>query len=445
MKIQQVLCESEMFQGSGQGSFLLCDSVSDNENLTRYNGMIDLVYIDPPFFTGKKFKYKSKVGEKGYKGDPNYILTIDNDFDNSEGGREQYLEFMKKALLAARDLLKDTGSIYIHIDYRVSAYIRLLADEVFGEQNFLNEIIWHYKSGGRAVNCFSRKHDTLYLYRKGKKTYFNPEAVGEVRGTAKRNNMRKAFDESGKAYFSITTGGKEYRYYEDSILTLSDVWTDIAHLHQKDPERTGYPTQKPEALLNRVILASCPENGCVADIFAGSGTTAAVSAKLRRNWVAADANIHSYICTKKRVIEAGGMFSSRLTGCSETPAHVEIAAFKNLDSITVTLLGYNLSSGQETFQDADYSVRQISFFEGQSYSNNRISTEGYIKGSNLSVVDFWAVGFYKDGCFTASEYSLRSAKNPVIKKTLSAKLAKGVPCINIIDSYGNNTYFALHM
>lgn len=445
MKIQQVSCESEVFAGSGEGLFLLCDSISDNECFKKYHGMIDLIYIDPPFFTGKKFKYKRKIGEKGYKGDPNYILTLESNFDSIEGGMEQYLEFMKKALLAAKDLLKDTGSIYIHIDYRTSAHVRLLADEIFGEQNFLNEIIWHYKSGGRAVNCFSRKHDTIYLYKKGKKAYFNPEAVGEVRGAERRNNMRKSYDEHGRAYFSITTGGKEYRYYEDSLLTLSDVWTDISHLHQKDPERTGYPTQKPEALLKRIILASSPGGGYVADIFAGSGTTAVTAAKLNRNWVAADASIHSYVTTKKRVIEAGGMFSSKLTAYTSAPVQVEIAAFRNLDNVTVTLLGYNLSSEQDTYEDADYSIRQISFFEGQSFDQNRASTAEYKNGSNLSVVDFWSVGYFKDGCFTAGEYSLRSAKNPAIKKTLSAKSTKGVPCINIMDSFGNNTYFALHM
>ena len=138
-------------------------------------------------------------------------------------------------------------------------------DKIFGEKNFLNEIIWHYQSGGRAKRHFSRKHDNILFYRKSPKHYFNIEAVGKERGTKKRNHMKMQVDNNGKVSWTIKSGGRVYRYYQDSKIYPSDVWTDISHLHQRDPERLGYDTQKPEALLERIILSSSRPGDLVAD------------------------------------------------------------------------------------------------------------------------------------------------------------------------------------
>jgi hypothetical protein len=152
----------------------------------------------------------------------------------------------------------------------------------------MNEIIWAYRSGGRATRCYPRKHDTILFYRKSKKVFFNIKAVGQPRGQERRNHMKRFIDEDGRVGFSIRSNGKTYTYYEDSLIYPSDVWSDIEHLQQKDRERTGFLTQKPELLLKRIIAASSEPGDLVLDLFSGSGTTAAAATKLKRRFLAVD-------------------------------------------------------------------------------------------------------------------------------------------------------------
>lgn len=148
----------------------------------------------------------------------------------------------------------------------------LLCDEIFGEDMFLNEIVWSYESGGRAKKYFSRKHDTILLYARSKDYHFDLRRVPLVRAEHRKNQMRRCVDENGRSYSQITTGGKVYRYYDDAPVYPGDVWSDISHLQQKDPERTGYPTQKPLKLLERLLLPVVREGDMVADLCCGSGT-----------------------------------------------------------------------------------------------------------------------------------------------------------------------------
>jgi len=259
--------------------------------LSEYKGKIDLIYIDPPYLTGLDFKTK----------DGNFAYT-------DKFTKEGYLQFVYERLYTMKELLSDTGSIYVHVDYRTSHYIKLILDDIFGEDNFRNEIIWHYQSGGRQKNTFSKKHDTIFYYSKSDKWIFNIHDVGIERGANKRNNMKREIDENGKVYFTIKSANKIYKYYEDEKLTPPDVWCDISHLQQKHPERLGYPTQKPEALLERIIKASSNEGDLVADFFAGSGTTLAVSQKLNRNWIGVDLGDESIKTIKERMINLDATF-----------------------------------------------------------------------------------------------------------------------------------------
>ena len=199
-----------------------------------------------------------------------------------------YLAWLRKILVGCHQLLDPRGSIYLHLDYRMSHKARLMLDEIFGESNFMNEIIWAYRSGGRATRCYPRKHDTILFYRKSKKVLFNIKAVGSPRGQERRNHMKRFIDEDGRVGFSIRSNGKTYTYYEDSLIYPSDVWSDIEHLQQKDRERTGFLTQKPEMLLKRIIAASSESGDLVLDLFSGSGTTAAAATKLGRRFLAVD-------------------------------------------------------------------------------------------------------------------------------------------------------------
>ncbi|MBE5784200.1 MAG: site-specific DNA-methyltransferase [Clostridiales bacterium] len=273
--------KGEILPTGGPGIFLGGRAEQLSEALaSEYEGKVQLIYLDPPFGTGDTFSVKLSTGKKK--------LTLPAYSDKLS--REDYLAMMRSVLTACHNMLTPEGSLYLHIDYRMSPYLRLMLDEIFGEKNFMNEIIWAYKSGGRSTKHFSRKHDVILFYRKSKSVYFDITAVGIPRGPQKRNNMKRTVDELGRVCFSIRSGGKTYTYYEDTPIFPSDVWDDIEHLHQRDPERTGFGTQKPEALLRRIILSSSRPGDIVCDLFSGSGTTAAVAAKLGRRFLAADAS-----------------------------------------------------------------------------------------------------------------------------------------------------------
>jgi site-specific DNA-methyltransferase (adenine-specific) len=256
------------------------------------SGKVDLIYIDPPFMTGRTFSTGSQVA---------YQDTWHNDLD-------AYLSWLYATLKMLYVLLATDGSFYIHLDWRVAHYAKIMLDEIFCSQTmergagFKNEIIWHYQSGGRAVHSYARKHDTLFLYTKSAQYCFHSERVGPRRGSQKRNHMRKETTSEGQIQWTIRTAGRIYNYDENSIMSLADVWTDINHLHQKDPERKGYATQKPAALLERILLASSEHDDLVLDCFCGSGVTPTVAENLGRRWIACDKSELAISMTRDRLL-----------------------------------------------------------------------------------------------------------------------------------------------
>ncbi|NLI52744.1 MAG: site-specific DNA-methyltransferase [Clostridiales bacterium] len=291
----RIYCTSERHANGGPGEFILARTEDALSSLTTaYRGRVQVIYLDPPFGTGDTFHIKIGSGKKQ--------LRLPAYADDMEEGA--YLTWMRGVLSGARDLLCESGSLYLHIDYRMSAKLRLLLDELFGPENFMNEIVWCYKSGGRSTRYYPRKHDTILFYRKSARVFFDIYAVGRPRGPEKRNHMKRYIDEEGRVCFSIRSAGKLYTYYEDTPVFPSDVWDDIEHLQQKDNERVGYATQKPEALLNRVILASSRPGDLVCDLFSGSGTTAAAASKLGRRFLVADASPFSLYTLRARQLKA---------------------------------------------------------------------------------------------------------------------------------------------
>ena len=197
------------------------DSASGLESM---RGKIDLIYIDPPF--DSKADYRTKITLP--KISINQKPTVIEQFayaDTWKDGTVSYLKMIYPRLALMRELLSEKGSIYVHIDWHVGHYVKILLDDIFGKENFINEIIWHYQSGGRQINSFSKKHDTLFLYSKTNNWIFDSDAIGETRGSKKRNNMKKEVDEDGRIYFTIKSNGKIYKYYEDEKITPADVWT----------------------------------------------------------------------------------------------------------------------------------------------------------------------------------------------------------------------------
>lgn len=286
----------EEYPFGGPGQFILGTVQAAAQQLIRdYEGKVDLIYLDPPLEANDFISVKLPGVREKLK-IPAYSDGLD---------RLGQLDMLKGVFELCYALLKDSGSLYVHTDSRASARIRLILDDIFGEELFQNEIIWAYKSSGRSTRQYSKKHDNILFYKKTSKSFFDITAVGIPRGPMKRNNMKRTVDENGRLCFSIRSGGKTYTYYEDTPIYPTDVWADIEYMHQRDPERTGYSTQKPEALLRRIISASCPEGGLVADLFSGSGTTAAVAAKLNRRFLAVDASSAALGVTRKRLLSAG--------------------------------------------------------------------------------------------------------------------------------------------
>lgn len=269
--------------------------------LKEFRGKVNLVYIDPPF--DSKADYKRKIELKGQAITNNKTAFEEKQYTDI-WTNDEYLQFLYERLILVRELLSDNGSIYVHCDWRVNSFIRLILDEIFAG-GFRNEIIWHYQSGGRQERLFSRKHDTIFLFSRGNQWIFNSDKIGEERGTTKRNNLKRGVDSDGRVYWSIKSAGKIYKYYEDEKIIPADVWTDVSHIQQKDPQRVGYPTQKPEALLERIIKASSNPGDIIFDCFMGSGTTQSVAMKLGRRFIGADINLGAVQITTKRLLGIG--------------------------------------------------------------------------------------------------------------------------------------------
>ena len=284
---EQVKVNREIF-GTGE-NLLLCGSVMRlPEEFRALAGKIQCVYVDPPFMTGEKFMRRRPYGEKGWKTGtpaPRYPAYEDR-FTNEK----QYLRLLRRVISAGRMLLSDTGVFYLHLDWRMSAPARLMCDREFGKTRFLNEIIWSYESGGRAKKYFSRKHDVILLYAKSKDYFFDLTRVPLSREGGRRNHMARGRDEQGRLFSRITSNGKEYRYYDDEPVYPGDVWSDISHLQQRDPERTGYATQKPLKLLERLLLPVTNPGDWVADLCCGSGTALEAAQRLDCRFAGLDLN-----------------------------------------------------------------------------------------------------------------------------------------------------------
>lgn len=277
--------------------------------LKEYRGKIDLIYIDPPF--DSKADYKKKIEIKGKKA----VFNDNNSFEEKQYGdiwtNDEYLQFMYERLILLRELLSEEGSIYLHCDYHKSHQLRLLLDEVFGTQNFVNEICWCYTGPSQTSRNFTRKHDTILLYSKTNQYIFNTEEC--------RIAYKKSTASSGKTSFTGNTPEEKIRELDARGKLVEDWWIDIATIGYAHGQIVGYPTQKPEALLERIIKASSNKNSIIFDCFMGSGTTQAVAMKLGRKFIGADINLGSVQTTSKRLLKIleennDGLFAEKKIG-----------------------------------------------------------------------------------------------------------------------------------
>lgn len=399
MRWVQAACLREVHGDGTQGDLILGDARGD---FAPWAGQAACVYLDPPFLTGDDFQMRMRVGEKGWESGKE-TLTLPA-FSDRFPSKTDYLAFLRLALENAKALLKDTGSFFLHLDSRMSAHARILCDEIFGESNFMNEIIWAYQTGGRTMKRFSRKHDVILFYRMSRKQYFDITAVPLPRSENRSNHMRRCVDENGRTYRTIQSGGKTYVYYDDDPVYPGDVWTDVSHLQQKDPQRTGYDTQKPLALLSRIILSTTQKGDLVADLFGGSGTTAVAASKAGRRFLSNDAGVMALAVSRKRLLDT----EMTVIAPCETPGASMHAEFEpGIAYHDVRLLDYQTPEGSSV--------------------------------TGLDAVDQWSVGFYRDQTFYSQGNTGRRKQTPALQDMLQLPQLRGVPAILISDVFGNRS------
>ena len=320
---------------------------------------VDLVYIDPPFASGAD--YAKKVYLRRNPRVAEALREAENELDIEElrafeekmygdiWNKESYLNWMYENLMAIKSVMSDTASIYVHLDWHIGHYVKILMDEVFGEDNFRNEIVWKRATAHSDANYYGNNYDSIYFYTLSSDSFFeNPTQEYEesylARFKSKDEDGRlwesgnltakglkgsgytytykgctslwrcpietmERLDKEGRLYFT-KNGGIRLKVYKDELkgMPCQALWTDINAVNSQADERVDYATQKPEALLERIIKASSTKNMVVADFFGGSGVTAAVAAKTGRRFIHADVNLNSIQTTRDRLVAAGAQF-----------------------------------------------------------------------------------------------------------------------------------------
>ncbi|CAN1543260.1 site-specific DNA-methyltransferase [Limnohabitans sp. B9-3] len=329
----------------GDNLLAMAALLAGDENTPSLRGKVDLIYIDPPF--DSKADYRTKVTLPGMEIEQK--PTVIEQFaysDTWSDGTASYLAMITPRLILMRELLADTGSIYVHLDWHVGHYVKLVLDEVFGKDNFTNEIIWKRSEAHSDASAFGAVHDVIFFYKKTRNNIWNRQYTPYTSEYIERQ-FKYIEQESGRRYRSadlsasgLSGGGYiyewngitrswrcpiqtmeryksegrldytgkglvRYKYYLDEMpgLAIQSVWTDIGKIHHLADERISYQTQKPEELLERIVRSSSNEGSLVADFNGGSGTTAAVAEKLGRRWITTDLGKPACMIMRKRLID----------------------------------------------------------------------------------------------------------------------------------------------
>ena len=287
--------------------------------LKEHNIQVDLVYIDPPFASGADYAKKiyirrnpkvvEAIAQAEQEIDSEELRAFEEKMYGDVWDKEKYLNWMYENLMAIKSVMSETASIYVHLDWHIGHYVKILMDEIFGEDNFRNEIIWHYADymQGNATNALPKKHDNIYFYTKNENYYYKritvpldkPVKRNKVVWDKETQTLKVARDSNGKIIYEDF-----YEKYLDSVWDIGQ--TSVTRVTSN--EYVGYSTQKPKAILERIINASSNENMLVADFFGGSGVTAAVANKLKRRYITCDIGLNSIQTMRDRLTADGASF-----------------------------------------------------------------------------------------------------------------------------------------
>lgn len=321
-------------------------------------GGIQLIYGDPPFFSEGRYEASVKLDSEilGASG----LIKAGAYEDIWKGDMAKYLEMLTVRLFMMRELLSESGCLLLHLDWHVAHYVKVIMDQIFGEENFVNEIIWTYKSGGTGRRSFSKKHDTILFYSKSKNYKFNPLREKSY------NREFRPYRFRGVEEFEDDRG-----WY--TMVNMKDVWS-LDMVGRTSAERTGYATQKPEKLLERIVAACSDEGDLCADFFAGSGTLGSVCERMGRRWIMCDAGRLAVSDQIKRLGGSGAGFSLE----SEDEGHEEGNLIASEENGAIILHGYEART-------ADISLKGRDEFE-------RFAAE-----DSLSLIKYWSVDTDFDG------------------------------------------------
>jgi len=259
----------------------------------KNNGGIKLIYIDPPYFTEKEQVLKGKNKKVAYKDIHNHSI-------------ENYLNKIYIHIYLLHKILDENGSIYIHVDYRTSSYIKIILDEIFGKKNLKGYIIWNMNNGAKSKKFWSNQHNDILVYSKSENFIFNSDSdflKTEYSESSLKTHFRKK-DNEGRYFRERIINSKSYKYYADEGKLIGSVWNDIKSMQANSPimkEYTIYPNQKPINLLNRIISASSNRGDYILDSYCGSGTSLVAAENLERNWIGVDEEIKSIETIRSRI------------------------------------------------------------------------------------------------------------------------------------------------
>lgn len=373
-------------------------------------GKIQMIYIDPPFFSKADYDAVVKAGDANIKHKAYG--------DKWEKGLSEYLKMLTVRLLLMQDLLSDTGLIWLHLDWHVVHYAKVIMDEIFGEKNFVNEIVWNYKSGGTSKKHFARKHDTILVYAKSKHYTFYPL-------------QEKSYNRQFKPY--RFKGVKEYKddigWY--TMVNMKDVW-NIDMVGRTSSERTGYATQKPEQLLERIVESCTREGDLCADFFCGSGTLPAVAGRMGRRFIGCDMGALAVESTISRLHRDGRTFQIYRTRQPET---------SNLDIRIETEFTEIPGTEKGVLKISLVSLKERGLSKAVDDKTKK-TIKRVIKENSLQMVEAWSVDFDYNPAEGVHRPQAVFVRN---KGKLEAVCEKIITpgthiCVKIVDVLGNTVF-----
>lgn len=411
---QRAFCDYEQSNFKGPGGLLVNgDALSLSFDI--YYGKIQCIYLDPPSISDKSPVLRMPIGKKGWEMGGFYLdqPAYENYKINSQ---ENYAGFLRSILKLSYKLLSDSGSLFFHIDNGFSYQARQIVDEVFGTDNFVNEIIWYYKSGGSAKRFFGRRHETILYYSKNfKKRYFNISSVPSGKKRDSKNHLKRHTDFTGKSYRTLKSGEKKYIYYDDAPTYPSDVWDDISQITARSREYTGFESQKPEALIERIILSTTKEGDYFADLMCGSGSSLVAASNNKRQFIGADISPHAISVSRKRLYEHRVKVLAPLM---QDSAMLDASVLPGIGFYDVSLNSYTVSA-DDTMRITD------------AYGN--------ISLAPLDLVDQWYAGLIRNKVFYSFAASVRTKEEPRLLRKLQVPLLKGEVAIMVIDIFGRRS------